>query len=387
MKWRNSILRYVWSINAGPFKLSVDPLLPFILLIIAWLLSYNYYPEIRPYQMESIYLILGVVSALLLAFSIFLHELGHAMMGHYFNLGIDRIHLFAFGGMALLRKRPLEPIHELFVALGGPLLSLSIAAVLALTSYLLGVWELFLMRDVGLLLTYSNILLGVFNLFPIFPLDGGRALRAILWKLKKKYYRASLYAYKTGALLIAMLFLAAGISFFYSGPATTFWLALVAIYLSYTALRGKHELIYLPNIENLIWYIDKKASPAKIIDNVVRNYPQRIRELIIPVLLKDRLSYIIYGWEVIDQLRYSPEQFKINQYLKPPSTGTYIDTNDSSTFSKQIEYIAHWVPVVQNMTFLGVCDAEEMRFWLLEMAQRKGIPDLITKQNARSNVN
>lgn len=385
MKWQNSILQYVWSFNTGPFRLSIDPLLPFILVLIAWLLSYNYYPEIRPYQMESLYLLLGVVSALLLAFSIFLHELGHALMGNYFKLGIERIHLFAFGGMALLRKRPLEPKHELFVALGGPLLSLSIAAILAVISYLFGIFELTFMRDVSLLLTYSNILLGVFNLFPIFPLDGGRALRAILWKFQKQYYRASINAYRTGSFLIATLFLAAGISFFYSGMATTFWLALIAIYLSYTALRGKRELVSIPDIEKLIWYIDKKESPAEIIENVIKNYPQRFREMVVPVLIENRLRFVIYGWSIMDTLSSEPEEFKIHKYLKKPTYGTYIDTVDTSTFSKQVEYIAQWIPIVQNMTFLGICEAEEMRFWLLEMAQRRSIPDLVSKQNTRGN--
>lgn len=382
MKWHNYLLGYVWSYNTGTFRISIDPLLPFILMLIAWLLSYNYYPEVQPYQMESVYLLLGVVSALLLALSIFLHELGHAMMGHYFNLGIDRIHLFAFGGMALLRKRPIEPKHELFVALGGPVLSLFIAAILAGVSYIFIIFELPFLRDVSIFLTYSNILLGVFNLFPIFPLDGGRALRAILWSLQKTYYRASLNAYKTGSFLIATLFLAAIISFFYFDTAITFWLALIAIYLSYTALRGKKELVSFPSIENLIWYIDKKASPAKIIDNVAKNYPQRIKEMVVPVLLEDRLRFVIYGWAIVDKLRSAPEEFRLKLFLKQPTYGTYIDTEDSSTFNKQIEYIAQWVPIVQNMTFLGICDAEEMRFWLLELAQHKNIPDLIPKQNS-----
>lgn len=385
MKWSTHFLRYAWSFNAGPFRLSIDPLLPLILALIAWLLSYNYYPEMLPYRMDSVYLILGVVSALLLALSIFLHELGHAVMGQYLNLGIERIHLFAFGGMALLRKRPLEPTHELVVALGGPLISLAIAAVLWGVGSLLENTQIEYVREVTILLTYSNILLGVFNLFPIFPLDGGRALRAILWKIQNQYYRASVNAYKTGSLLIGALFLTAAVSFFYFNASTTFWLALVAIYLSYTAIRGKKELVSIPHIENLIWYIDQNATPARILDYVVRTYPHRIREMIIPVLLQNQLRFVLFGKQIWPLLKSSTEEFKIENHLKPLNPGTYIDTADRTTYSKQVEYQAQWVPVVQNMRFLGLCDAEEMRFWLLEMAQRRSIPDLLSKQHVISN--
>ena len=375
MRWPQSLIQYAWEFNAGPFRLNIDPFLPLILALIAWLLKNNYYPAVLPYHVEEAYLVMGIISALLLAISIFVHELGHAAAGHFLNLGIDRIYLFAFGGMALLRKRPLESSHEFLVATGGPILSISIAGLFYLLT-LLQPQELSTFMEISRFIIYSNLVLGIFNLIPIFPLDGGRALRAILWQLLGKYYRASVTAYRTGALLIAALYALTITSFFIYSQRITFWLALIALYLSYTAIRGKNELISIPSTQKLLWKPDAPATPAILIEAIFNRNSAYLRDAIIPVILEGEFKYIIHGKDIYRDFASENAHFNIEKYLRYPAPGTYIDTFDRNSFSKQIQFKATWIPVFQDNEFYGFADADEIRFWLLELLHRRGYVDL-----------
>jgi len=126
--------------------------------------------------LEAILLICSVFGCVLL------HELGHALMARRFGIGTEDITLYPIGGVARLQRMPRAPGAELLIALAGPAVNFAIAA---------GVVALFLLGEFGLGLTWSlgsflgqlllvNLCLGLFNLIPAFPMDGGRVLRAIL---------------------------------------------------------------------------------------------------------------------------------------------------------------------------------------------------------------
>jgi Zn-dependent protease len=126
------------------------------------------------------------IESLLLVASVFgcvvLHELGHALMARRFGIETADITLYPIGGVARLRRLPRAPGAELLIALAGPAVNFAIAAVLLLLGYL-GAITLFFAGShttfMGQLLAV-NLILGLFNLIPAFPMDGGRVLRAIL---------------------------------------------------------------------------------------------------------------------------------------------------------------------------------------------------------------
>jgi Zn-dependent protease len=126
------------------------------------------------------------LQAILLVCSVFgcvlLHELGHALMARRFGIGTADITLYPIGGVARLERMPRAPGAELLIALAGPAVNFAIAA---------GIVGLFLLSEFGIGLTWSlgsflgelllvNLGLGLFNLLPAFPMDGGRILRAAL---------------------------------------------------------------------------------------------------------------------------------------------------------------------------------------------------------------
>ena len=104
--------------------------------------------------------------------SVLLHELGHALMARRFGIETRSITLYPFGGIAALTREPVTPRSELWIALAGPAVNFVLAAA-ALPLALLG-------TPGAALFAGMNLTLGVFNLLPAFPMDGGRVLRAAM---------------------------------------------------------------------------------------------------------------------------------------------------------------------------------------------------------------
>src|SRR5262245_28111501 len=125
--------------------------------------------------------ILAVITTIGLFLSVLGHELSHALMGRAEGIEIEEIVLHPFGGLARLRNEPESPRAEFRIAVAGPAASFLFALisfVLMLPVMMAGYTAI---GGVLLLLCAGNLLLAVFNLFPGYPLDGGRVLRAILW--------------------------------------------------------------------------------------------------------------------------------------------------------------------------------------------------------------
>ncbi|MBI4850626.1 MAG: site-2 protease family protein [Acidobacteria bacterium] len=157
----------------------------------SWTIAVIYLPSTAPKMPKPLYWGLGIVTSLLVFFSILAHELGHSLAARQEQIKINNITLHIFGGLASLEHEPKTPLAELRVAIAGPIASF----ILALFFYLLA--EVLLksfspvVYQAILHLGTFNFLVACFNLLPGFPLDGGRVLRAILWSFDKSYENAT----------------------------------------------------------------------------------------------------------------------------------------------------------------------------------------------------
>jgi Zn-dependent protease/predicted transcriptional regulator len=185
-----------------PIRVHASWLLVFT--FVTWSLATGYLPDMLPGLSDGRYWAMGGVAALLLFGSVLLHELGHSYVALRYRIPIGQITLFIFGGVAQMRKEPPSPRAEFLIAIAGPIVSFVLAGVcLALVAVI----ESFPsggayrgLAALGALLGMVNTQLGLFNLIPGFPLDGGRALRAGLWAWTKDFYRATSQAALVGLL-------------------------------------------------------------------------------------------------------------------------------------------------------------------------------------------
>src|SRR5438105_3971270 len=177
---------------------------------------------------------LGVVTTLALFLSVFGHELSHALMGRTEGIDIEEIVLHPFGGLARMRTQPANPKAEFRIAVAGPAASFVFSLIafggMIITASLQFNFGTAFFFFIGA----GNLLLAIFNLFPGYPLDGGRVLRAIIWKRSGNIREATRIAGFCGQLM-SLVLIAFGI---YMALAPTFrvyfmglWSVLVGVFL------------------------------------------------------------------------------------------------------------------------------------------------------------
>ena len=133
----------------------------------------------------------GVGTSLLFFASIMAHELSHSFVARRNGIPVRSITLFFFGGVAHISREATRPRTELIMAIAGPLCSMILAGIFFLIWYSLwGTVEEFTINPIWWLASI-NLILALFNLIPGFPLDGGRVLRALLWRGMGNYIRAT----------------------------------------------------------------------------------------------------------------------------------------------------------------------------------------------------
>ncbi len=149
--------------------------------------------------------VLGIITTVGLFLSVLGHELSHALMARAEGIAIDEIVLHPFGGLARLRNEPQSPGAEFRIAVAGPAASFMFAVVGFLLVVLARSAEYRITAGVIALISLGNLLLAIFNLFPGYPLDGGRVLRALLWRRAGNITEATRMAGICGMLIAGIL--------------------------------------------------------------------------------------------------------------------------------------------------------------------------------------
>jgi Zn-dependent protease/predicted transcriptional regulator len=181
------------------FEVKIDLSWIIIAILIVWSLSTGLFPIRFKDLSTQAYWIMGIAGALGLFFSIIAHEFAHSLVARKYGMPMKGITLFIFGGVAEMGEEPPKPGAEFAMAAVGPLSSIAIA-VIFYGIYRAGGGSLSLAtRGVLVYLAWINGILALFNLVPAFPLDGGRVLRSILWKVKGNLHWATKISSRVGS--------------------------------------------------------------------------------------------------------------------------------------------------------------------------------------------
>lgn len=204
-----------------------------IFILMTWTLATSYYPAEFTSWSVAEYWIVGAATAIMLFVSVLLHELGHSVVALRYKIPVRSITLFIFGGVAQIAAEPPFAMAEFWIAIAGPIVSFALAGIFGLAQSLFAGASPFL--ALAKYLAYINGTLGLFNLIPGFPLDGGRVFRALVWGITHNFNSATRTAATVGRV-IAFLFILAGVWQVFSGNLVGgIWIAFIGWFLESAA--------------------------------------------------------------------------------------------------------------------------------------------------------
>jgi Zn-dependent protease len=180
------------------FRIRIDVSWFVVFALVTWTFASFELPHRVPGYGSAVYLALGAITALLLFLSVLLHELAHSAVARARGIPVSGITLFIFGGVAEMGMEARRPADEFVITAVGPLASFTLAGLFALLARIGPPGGV--VAGVAGILAVVNLAIAIFNLIPAFPLDGGRILRAAVWRFTGKLSKATRVAAGLGRL-------------------------------------------------------------------------------------------------------------------------------------------------------------------------------------------
>jgi len=362
----------------------------FIFLLIVWDLA-TMFAQVHPAWTTWLSWLIGVVAALLFFGSVLAHELAHSLVARAQGVPVRSITLFLFGGVSNIQREPPSPLDEFLITIVGPLTSIvfgfvfiwlsgvaigPLDAIVASPFTLVG--RLDPVTTLLLWLGPINILVGLFNLIPGFPLDGGRILRSILWAithdLRRATHGASLVGQGIAWLMIgigvAMIF-GVRVPFFGTGFISGLWLAFIGWFLNSAAAQSYQQVVVEDILAGVpvsqLMRMNPLAVPAAIsIGDLVQNYMMGTDDQSFPVMSGGQFVGII----TVDDVRKVPHQqwaaTTVEQIMTPADKMAEVtpDENAAEALRELTQREAAQLPVVRNGQMIGMLRRRDIVRWV-----------------------
>lgn len=270
--------RFNFMTFAG-IQIGIDLSWLFIAILLSWTLAVGHFPFAYPGHAIGTYWLMGILGMIGLFVCIVLHELGHALVAKYFKLPVSQITLFLFGGVAELKKEPTSPKVEFLVAIAGPIVTLALSIILFFMTHLGILWDWsFVIIGITEYLTTINLLILFFNLVPAFPLDGGRILRALLWKWKNNLAWATKITTRFGSGFGIFLLFFGIFSFITGNLIGGIWLAILGLFLQRAASASQTQ-----------FYVGQELEGEKVSKFMTQEVESVSSEITVTKLLSDHV--------------------------------------------------------------------------------------------------
>jgi len=252
--------------------------LAIVFVLISWTLADQVLPAMVPGETLTAYWLVALFAALLFYFSLLAHEMGHALVARRLGVSVEGITLWIFGGVARLRGEAATAGAEAKIAVAGPIVSLVLAVVFAIAALALNeVNGPALVQAGSFWLAFSNATLLLFNLVPAFPLDGGRILRAWLWRRRGERYTATATAALLSRVFSFMMIGLGLLSFFLQRDIGGVWLIFIGLFLLSAARNEEAHVLMHGALAGLrvsdVMSRDPMLAPGWItVDEFMRTY-------------------------------------------------------------------------------------------------------------------
>ena len=301
----------------------------------------------------------GIATSVLFFSSVLLHELGHSVVALKYRIPVRSITLFVFGGIAQIGREPDRPTHELAIAIAGPIVSALLGALFYVVRWLTqGTLEG--VASLSNWLGGINVALAAFNLVPGFPLDGGRVLRAIAWRMTGSYERATAIAtgagqfFAYGFILLGMAQALAGSVFGGLWIAFIGWFLLTAAQASSAQLRLRSALegIMARDImHHECWRVGGDVTVAELAEEMLRTGTRCSM-----VVDRDRFRGLVTLHEVkqVPQDRWSVTPLRDIMVTEGKLSWVAPDAPVATVVQRMNEADVSQIPVIENGALLGV---------------------------------
>ena len=341
-----------------------------IMVVVADILAVVVLPDVAAGHSTLAYWVTGVMAAISLLASIAVHEVAHAVVAKRNGVAVDRITLWLLGGVSALREEPSTPQAELRVAIAGPIASMVVALTAGAATVIAGALSA---PDLAVAATFwlavTNGILALFNLLPGAPLDGGRVLRAVLWRRYDDRTRAGLIAARTGHSLGVGLMAVGAVQVLLTGTLSGLWLALIGWFVMSSATADARQTELRRAFGDLRVHEVMSREPECVrgwetVEQFVTRSADDVRHSAFPVLDLDGAPA---GVVTLDQMSRVPldlrESTRLGDIAVPASRITIVGPDE-----RLIEVVAHppGIPVdglalvVEDERLVGVISSGDL---------------------------
>jgi len=362
----------------------------FIFVLLTWnLMSVfsRWHPDWPPFEPMAI----ALVASVLFFGCILLHELAHSLVARRYGLRVRSITLFLFGGVSNIEHEPPSARAEFLIAIVGPLTSILLGMGFLVASTLIVAISL---RDANTAwITYAqlgpvetlfawlgpvNLGIGVFNLLPAFPLDGGRVLRSILWGASGNLRVATRRVSAIGQLFgwvfivtgIAMTF-GAHVIFFGTGLSGGLWLAFIGWFLQSAAAQSYRRLaiddaLAGHTVEEVMRRSGPTVPPELPLAALVHDYLIRSDEHALPVVRDGQLVGLVSLTDVRGVLPANWDATPVSQVMRPHES-LLVATPDepvAQAFQQLAQQDIEQLPVLDHGQLVGMLQRRDVARWL-----------------------
>ncbi|MBB3037152.1 site-2 protease family protein [Hoyosella altamirensis] len=345
--------------------------------LITIILATSILPAAVPGRSGAAYAPIAIVGAVVFLASLLAHELAHAIVAQKHGVRVKRITLWLLGGVAELEANPRDARAEFRIAIVGPVASMGIAIVAFGAAYLTRTWLDPLMLAAIIWLGLVNAIVAVFNMLPGAPLDGGRVLRAFLWRRTGDRAQASLKAAGIGRIL-GFSFIALGLIQTILGSPGGLWLVLIGWFMLMAAsaeratetARAQFTGIRTGDVMSQVF----DAAPEWwCVDAFLARTPHTSRGSVFPVVRYDGEPVgVVSGaelWNISEKDRVNTTVGQVARPL-PPGSVVGIDADLGSVVTRTpLQTGQDIVVVMDGSAIAGVLTAEDV---LRHMLRRDG---------------
>jgi Zn-dependent protease/predicted transcriptional regulator len=364
----------------------------FIVLLVTWNLSILF-GGLHPNWSLALIWGTAVVAALLFFASVLAHELAHSLVARSQGVPVRSITLFLFGGVSNIQRDPSSPGAEFLLTIVGPITSIVLGVIFALlagvsagssvtsASFYSRTGAAARLSPLSTLLLWLgpiNILVGVFNLIPGFPLDGGRLVRSILWAITNNLRLATRWASWLGQL-VAWLMIAVGIAMIFginvpflgTGFVSGLWLAFIGWFLNTASAQSYRQVVVHDLLEGVSVERVMRANPPTVppdcqISSLVEDHVMGTDDHAFPVVDNGQLLGMVTLEDVRALSRDEWQRTTVRDIMTPVDQLVTVDVQDdmSDALDKLQGRDVGQLPVLRDGQLAGLLRRRDIIKWL-----------------------